>query len=107
MTDILDLSDIAEEITNRTGNTEAEVRDVLTHFFNLLAQGIGEGRAVRIHKFGAFSTRERHPKTYFLNGTRTHVPAHIDLHFNPHPDFLEDANRYKTYAELKFLPSQD
>lgn len=107
MTDILDLNDIAEEITTRTGNTEAEVREILTQFFNVLAQGIGENRPVRVHKFGTFSVKERPPRTYFLKQGRTHVPGHIDLHFNPHPDFLEDANRYKTTTELHFLPSQD
>ena len=103
-----DLSDAVEIVAHRTQLDEEKVRDVLREFFNATAHAVGKEGKAAYKGLGGFTMKERAARKFFLNGQWFEVPAHLDVHFNPHPDFCRWINESIPDKEgLKVLVNQD
>lgn len=109
-TEYFDLSDAVEVIAHRAILEPEKVREALRMFFEATAHAVGTDGKAAYKNFGGFTLKRREPRKFFLNGTWYEVPAHFDLHFNPHPDFcrwVNDGLELKDPEGLRVLVDQD
>jgi integration host factor subunit beta len=77
------------------GLTSDEVERIVDLFFNQIIQRLADGGRVEIRGFGAFSTRDRKPRTGRnpRTGTSVAVPAKSVPYFKPGKEVRERLNR--------------
>lgn len=102
-----DLSDAADIVAQRTNLGTETVKDVLREFFGATAHAVGKEGKAAYKWFGGFTLRERAERTFHLNGQSFTVPAHFDVHFNPHPDLCRWINDSLPEDGLKCRIEQD
>lgn len=108
MSEYFDLSDATEIVAQRTQLDENVVRDVLREFFAATAHAVGVSGKAAYKGLGGFTLKERAARKFFLNGQWFEVPAHLDVHFNPNPDFCRWINdSIQDQEGLKVLVNQD
>jgi len=87
-----DLTELCDVVAERSGYEKHEVREILDFAFVAIAEGIGKQGRAGLKNFGHFSLRPQKERSYLLNGKTYNVPAHLDLHFDPDPDFCTWVN---------------
>lgn len=94
------LSELVSEVSAKSENHKNTVSAVLSAAFSAMAEQIGAKKRIEIKGLGVFKAKERKEKSGVFQGKEWVKPAHIEIVFDPSPDFIERANSKNT-SDLK------
>lgn len=98
--------DLVEEISERTGQTQVQVKTIVETFLNSLATSLFEGSNIEIRGFGRFKLKERkkrvarNPRT----GETVLIEAGTKPVFEPSKDLIKSLNDVLIAAEEASAP---
>ncbi|MCQ2054131.1 MAG: integration host factor subunit beta [Fibrobacter sp.] len=98
--------DLVEEISERTGQTQVQVKTIVETFLNSLATSLLEGSNIEIRGFGRFKLKERkkrvarNPRT----GETVLIEAGTKPVFEPSKDLIKSLNDVLIAAEEASAP---
>ncbi len=89
-------SELLEKLAEENSELKPdEIEKIIDLFFNQISQKLAEGGRVELRGFGAFSTRQRKPRTGRnpRTGESVEVPAKRVPYFKPGKEIREQLNK--------------
>ncbi|MEJ6593755.1 integration host factor subunit beta [Parasphingorhabdus sp.] len=89
-------SELLEKLAEENSELKTdEIEKIIDLFFNQISQKLAEGGRVELRGFGAFSTRQRKPRTGRnpRTGESVEVPAKRVPYFKPGKEIREQLNK--------------